>query len=185
MPTTRGAIFLDRDGVLNHLVDRGAGFLVHGKEVRWTAPFTREEFRVRDGVPEALERLGTFGMKRIVVTNQPDVTYGLMTREALDGMTERVASLPVDDVFICMHGRDEGCDCKKPRPGLLHQAAARHDIDLASSFIIGDTANDIEAGKAVGCTTILLDTEYNQDVTPHYRVSRILEAVDIIYENIH
>ena len=93
----------------------------------------------------------------------------------------------VDDVYLCAHRQDEGCECRKPKPGMLFEASAKYGIDLRNSFMVGDRASDIEAGKKAGCRTIFINRHYaeprpeNQDVT----VNSLQKAVNYILSNKH
>lgn len=174
---TKIAVFLDRDGVVNEAVGREQdGVCKH------TAPFTVEEFRVFPETAGAIARIRAMGLLSIVVTNQPDLAYGRMTKEMFDKLEQLTRALGFDDVFICPHRRDEGCACKKPKPGMLHDAAKKWDIDLSRSYIIGDTKSDTGAGKAAGCKTILIARPYNKEDRPtaDVAVGSLLEAVDWI-----
>ncbi|MDP3710321.1 MAG: HAD-IIIA family hydrolase [bacterium] len=177
MNTRKIALFIDRDGVINDTVDRGEVFFVKGKKVRWTAPFNREEFKFKPGVHNALAATKSLGYMNILVTNQPDVGYGNMTVEEHDHMMFLVRQLPLDDIYICLHTRFDTCGCKKPLPGMITEAAIKWDIDLPRSFVVGDTANDVGAGKAAGCRTIILDHPYNQDVATDVRLFDLQELV--------
>lgn len=187
MDTKRQAIFLDRDGVINDVVDRGENFFVQGKKVRWTAPFNFSEFKLKAGAAEALKQIGELGYLRILATNQPDMAYGTMAQAEHDRIMAEIKKLPLDDIFVCVHGRDDGCACKKPRPGMLLAAAKKWQIDLPASFMIGDTASDTEAAKAVGCRTILIDGYYNKTLAADVRVLNLPEAALAIknYKNKH
>ena len=162
---------MDRDGVINELVDR------EGKK---TPPWHHSELRIKNGVVGALQELGRSGFLKILVTNQPDVVYGNMSQLEYDKIMADIKRLPLDDIFVCMHGRNDGCECKKPKPGMLIEAAKKWGIDLKSSFVVGDTKSDIEAGKAVGCKTILVDYEHNKNVAADMRVKNLSEAVRYI-----
>ena len=143
------AVFLDRDGVLNDRVLRNG---------QPTAPFSVDELRISRGVPEALGALRAAGFQLIVVTNQPDVVRGHAERghvEAIHALMR--VSLPLDDIRVCYHDDGDGCACRKPKPGMLYAAAVERDIQLARSFLVGDRWRDIGAGKAAGCTTILVN----------------------------
>src|SRR5262245_43916263 len=121
----RPAVFLDRDGVLNR------AFVRDGVPC---PPATPEEFELLPGVVEAARRLAGAGFALVVVTNQPDVARGTQTREAVERVNDLVrASLPVLDVLTCYHDRGEGCECRKPRPGMLLEAARRWGLDLKRS----------------------------------------------------
>jgi D-glycero-D-manno-heptose 1,7-bisphosphate phosphatase len=149
----RPAVFLDRDGVLNRIVERD------GKPA---SPRTPDELVIEDGVARALAELKALGFPLFVVTNQPDVARGLMSGAALDAIHARLATLlPVDEIVACRHDNADNCACRKPRPGLLTGLAARHDIDLSRSWMVGDQDRDIACGRAAGCATVLLARPYN------------------------
>jgi D-glycero-D-manno-heptose 1,7-bisphosphate phosphatase len=171
----RRAVFLDRDGVLNR------GLLRDG---RLMPPRAVDELQVLPGVSDALRLLADAGFLRIVVTNQPDVARGTQTREAVDAINDALArQLPLDEILTCFHDNADACDCRKPKPGLLLRAAAAHDVELARSFMVGDRAVDIEAGRAAGCTTFLVDTEPPSacaDARPDHRARNLLEAAERI-----
>jgi len=146
------AVFIDRDGVLIRSPVRG------GK------PFairSLDEIRFLPGVATAFGRLKAAGLKTVIVTNQPDIAYGLVSPGTVDGIHRRLAArLAPDRIEMCPHGRDQGCDCRKPAPGMLLRAAELLDIDLGRSFMIGDRRSDIEAGRAVGCSCIFIKRRY-------------------------
>jgi D-glycero-D-manno-heptose 1,7-bisphosphate phosphatase len=127
---SRKAVFLDRDGVINHCVDRGLADIASAK-VRWTAPYRYDEFKLKSGARESLELLGRHGLLRILVTNQPDIAYGNPSPEDHERIMAEIKNLPLNDIFICYHRREEGCVCKKPLTGMLLEAARKWDIDLA------------------------------------------------------
>ncbi|KKW42368.1 MAG: histidinol-phosphate phosphatase family protein [Candidatus Magasanikbacteria bacterium GW2011_GWA2_56_11] len=166
----RRAVFIDRDGVINETVDRGQEFYVAGKLARRTAPFTYEEFNLKPRVAETLRRLGELGWTRILATNQPDITYGTMKLAAHERIMAAVQALPLDDIFVCTHGRADDCQCKKPRPGMLQAAAAKWKIDFSRSYLVGDTQADLGAARAVGVPCVLIDYEYNRELDPEFRI---------------
>jgi len=166
------AVFIDRDGVINKVVFRQG---LPG------SPRTLDEFILNDGIRQTTRELRDYGFRIIVVSNQPDVARGEITQGVLDLMTERMCGeIPIDNVYICPHDDIHQCSCRKPKPGMLLEAASRWEIDLSSSFIVGDTWKDMEGGKAAGCKTILLDALYNQDIQCDFRVNSLSEAVEII-----
>ena len=171
----RRAVFLDRDGVINR------AFVRDGKPF---PPPTPQELEVLPGVSEALRELKLHGYELLVVTNQPDVGRGKQSREALDAMHQSLAAqLPIDDILVCCHTDQDKCDCRKPLPGMLLEAAQKHHIDLAASFMVGDRWRDIEAGYNAGCKTILIDYGYSErppDRAPDLRVGSLREAADWI-----
>lgn len=167
---SRRAVFLDRDGVLNRALLRDG---------RSCPPRSLDELELLPGVTEALRLLAEAGFLRIVVTNQPDVVRGGHSRAAIDAINDALAGrLPLDGVLTCFHDDEDGCSCRKPKPGLLLQAAAAHDIDLSHSFMVGDRGVDVAAGRAAGCTTFLVEGHPvpNGDVRPDHRVRDLLEA---------
>jgi D-sedoheptulose 7-phosphate isomerase len=174
-PGQRRAVFLDRDGVINRT------FVRDGKPF---PPTTLQELEVLPGVPEALHELKQHGYKLLVVTNQPDVARGKQSRQTIDAMHQALsARLPLDDILVCYHTDKDKCDCRKPMPSMLFEAAKKHNIDLAASFMVGDRWRDIEAGYNAGCKTILIDYGYSERSPAHapdLRVGSLREAADWI-----
>jgi D-glycero-D-manno-heptose 1,7-bisphosphate phosphatase len=165
------AVFLDRDGVLNHVAVKDG--VPH-------PPGHLSEFAFLPGVPGALYRLREAGFPLVVITNQPDVARGTQTRQRVEEMNEHVrAQLPVLDVLTCYHDTADGCGCRKPRPGLLLAAARRWRLDSERSYMIGDRWSDIAAGQAAGCHTVLLDRPYSggKRCAPDYRAADLVDAV--------
>ncbi len=151
--TLRPAVLLDRDGVLNRVFVRGG--VTH-------PPAHPGEFELLPGVAEALERLHAAGLPLVVVTNQPDVARGTQTWERVEALNDLIrGQLPVLEVLTCCHDSSDGCGCRKPRPGLLLEAARWFDLDLSRSFMVGDRWSDVEAGRAAGCRTVLITTPYS------------------------
>ena len=153
-PLKNKAVFLDRDGVINRaLVCDGRSF----------PPPSLDELEILPDVPESLHLLKENGFLLIVVTNQPDVARGKQKRESVEEMHSFLKNqLPLDDIFVCWHGQDGECECRKPLPGMLIQAAEKYGIDFQQSYLIGDRWKDIDAGKTAGCETIFLDYHYNE-----------------------
>lgn len=180
MTTLKRAIFLDRDGVINDMVNRGENCFVQGKKVRWTAPWTYDEFHLKAGVTETLKAFHKAGYLVILATNQPDITYGTMTREEQERIMANVRQLPLDDIFVCEHGRDDGCECKKPKPGMLLDAAKKWGIDLAQSYMVGDTKSDVSAGRAAGCKVFIVGDGRNNELDADYKISSLQEVQEII-----
>lgn len=168
------AIFFDRDGVINSvLIKEGKPF----------SPRKYKEFKLLSGVRDVLFKLKEGGFLCIIVTNQPDVARGFMKLEELEKMHKLIKkNLPIDDIMTCIHDDQDNCGCRKPKPGMLIEAARKWNIDLKNSVIVGDTWKDIEAGRSVECKTILLDAPYNQKVSCDYRVKNLNEIVDILLE---
>lgn len=193
------AIFLDRDGVLNRIIHhRDIGVI--------DTPFTVTQFRLMPGASETVRRINRLGLKAIVVSNQPGVAKGYFSRRTLRAMTEKMVralargGACLDGVYYCLHhpcavvrAYRARCTCRKPLPGLLRKAACELGIDLASSFMVGDSISDIQAGKAAGCTTIFIG-DWKCDicrymrakkVEPDYIARDILDAVRIVEKHSH
>ena len=176
MPThRRPAVFLDRDGVLNRTIVRdGTPY----------PPASADEADVLPGVADAVKRLADAGLPLIVVTNQPDVARGTQTRQAVEAINAKLGrELPMLTAFyVCYHDNADKCQCRKPGPGMLLQAASEHGIDLRRSFVVGDRWSDVVAGAAAGCKTFLLDVPYSQchRCTPDHVVADLTEAADRI-----
>jgi D-glycero-D-manno-heptose 1,7-bisphosphate phosphatase len=172
----RRAVFLDRDGVLVRTIVRD------GKPY---SASSLQEFEILPGVREACARLRESGFLLVVVTNQPDVSRGKLTKADVESMNAfLVDELALDDVLVCYHDDNDMCGCRKPQPGMLLLAAQRWGIDLQRSFMIGDRWKDIEAGQRAGCTTIWVDHGYSEQapVSPWCRVASLSEAVERIAE---
>jgi len=148
------AVFLDRDGVLNVATVRDG---------RPYPPASVAELTILPGVAAALAELKRAGYVLVVVTNQPDVARGTQTRAAIDAIhTWLRAELPIDAIYCCVHDDADDCACRKPRPGLLLEAARELSLDLGSSFMVGDRWRDTEAGTAAGCRTAFVDHGYDE-----------------------
>jgi len=182
------AIFMDRDGTVCEEV----GYVNHPSRCR-----------LLPRSAEAIRRINEAGWKAIVVTNQAGVARGYFEEEMIGVVHERLKALlaasgaRVDGIYTCAHHPDVGpdpyrrdCDCRKPRPGLLRRAAADLGIDLAGSYMIGDSTKDIEAAAAAGARSVLVLTgygrgewEYRRDrfrVPPAHVAEDLLDAVEWI-----
>lgn len=149
----RRAVFLDRDGVLNAAILDGNG--------RPRPPASPEEFIIPPCVPGACAKLRAAGFLLVCVTNQPDLARGRAVRTFVDWANREVENAcGLQAVLVCPHDDGNNCDCRKPKPGLIHRAARTFGIDLAQSFMIGDRYRDIEAGQAAGLRTVMLDYGY-------------------------
>ena len=165
------AVFLDRDGVLNRAVIRD------GKPY---PPASLSELEILDGVSEALRYLRSAGFILIVVTNQPDAARGITPLSTIEAIHARMLeTLALDDIRVCLHSGHEGCACRKPKPGMLINAAEEFQIDLSASFMVGDRWRDINAGHAAGCRTILIDVGYDEqppEREPEFTCTSLSEA---------
>ena len=164
------AVFLDRDGVINRSFVRG------GKPY---PPRNVGDLEILPGVSDALASLKSTGYSLIVVTNQPDVARGTISKSQVKNMNEWLQSrLPLDLILTCFHDDIDQCDCRKPKPGLLLKASLDLQIDLPTSYMVGDRWRDIEAGREAGCKTIFIDYGYNEKQPESYdfSVACLLEA---------
>lgn len=170
------AIFLDRDGTINKYV----GYLR-----------TPEQFELLDGVGEAIRKINLSGYLAIVVTNQPVIARGEVTADGLQQIHNKMETMLgkegayLDGVYYCPHHPDKGfageveelkivCECRKPKAGLLLQSAKDFNIDLSQSWMIGDSENDVLAGRNAGCKTALIgETDYGQNL----QVTSLLDFV--------
>jgi D-glycero-D-manno-heptose 1,7-bisphosphate phosphatase len=168
------AVFLDRDGVLT---------IPEFRDGRSFAPRRLVDFRLYNDAAVSARRMKDAGFGLVVVTNQPDVGHGLLALDVVEAMHRRLAAaIPVDAIESCYHRQDEGCDCRKPKSGMLRCAAARLGIDCRRSFMIGDRASDVEAGRTVGCRTIFIDRGYidEQPGQADFIVESLAEATSIV-----
>lgn len=171
----RRAVFFDRDGVLNEAVLRG------GKP---HPPASLQDLRIVTGAGEAVARVREAGFYAIAVTNQPDVARGTAMRESVEAINDAVAdAMGLDGTYCCFHDDAEGCDCRKPKAGLLLRAAAELDLSLPHSYMVGDRVKDVQCGRAAGCTTVFIDFGYAetpQGTRADFTVRSLSEAVAAI-----
>lgn len=175
----RRAVFLDRDGVINQAVVR------NGKPY---PPDNIESLVILPGVDKALSLLKKAELLVIVVTNQPDVAKDIKKHEVVDAINNKLQTkLPIDEIIVCYHEDSDNCDCRKPRPGMLLQAATKYNIDLAASFLVGDRWKDIDAGHRVKCTTFFIDYGYSEPKSflATYNIHSLFEAAIKIIDIIH
>jgi D-glycero-D-manno-heptose 1,7-bisphosphate phosphatase len=171
------AVFLDRDGVLNRPV------VVEGRPY---PPRRVEDIELYPGVTEACARLKAAGFLLIVATNQPDVGRGLLAREIVEAMHEKLKTmLPLDRIEVCYAGgssHKQPSDFRKPAPGMLLRAAHEMKVALQESWMVGDRWRDIDCGRSARCRTIFVDHGYSEQLRapPDFRVKNLLEATEII-----
>ncbi|MDZ8119671.1 D-glycero-alpha-D-manno-heptose-1,7-bisphosphate 7-phosphatase [Pontiella agarivorans] len=144
---SRPCIFFDRDGIVNE--SPGPGYVEC-----W------EDFHLQPGFLASLKTVTAKGFPAVIVTNQQGVAKGLYSEAELNAMHDnmraelRAEGVDVLDVFQCTHFADAGCECRKPKPGMILKAAEKHDLQLSGSWMIGDSEKDVEAGQAAGCRTV-------------------------------
>ncbi len=164
----RPGVLLDRDGVLNRLVARAG---------RRVAPRRVSEFALLPGATAAVERLRRAGLPVGVVTNQPDIARGLLAPAELERMHELLRrEIRLDGIYVCAHDDADGCDCRKPRPGLLRAAAEYLKLDLARTWMVGDSWKDVDAARAAGCRMIFIQSP--QSDARECRLERVAASVE-------
>lgn len=188
------AVFVDRDGVINELV-------YHQEQGIIDSPFTVEQFRLLPGVGEAIKKLCETDYKVILVSNQPGIAKGILSEKTFDKIRKKMKDelaregAFLDGEYYCFHHPEAkvetlkaNCECRKPKPGLLLQAAQDMDIDVSQSWMIGDNLADIKAGKGAGVRTILLGKMKcelcrlmdEEDARPDTIASNLKEAAQFI-----
>jgi len=182
--TPKFAVFLDRDGTINE----ERGYLC-----------TPDEITLLPTVCEALSLLNRLHIPVIIISNQSALGRGLMTQEEFEAVNQTFKTMlqecgaNYDALYYCPHTPDRipPCTCRKPRPGLLLQAAADFHLDLSRSFMIGDKYSDLQAGFTAGCTTVLVRTGFgektyqmlaSQSQQPDYIAANLLEAVEWVVQ---
>lgn len=175
---SKRAVFLDRDGVVN-------------KEKNCVRSWA--EFEFVPGIVEGVRRLNEAGFLVVIVTNQSGISRGLYTHEDVREIHEKMQKTlkengaHIDDIFYCPHYIEDNCDCRKPKPRMILEAARKHNIDLKESWVIGDSERDIEAGRRAGCNTILLQGQEKEQIKlrsklPDHIAADLLEAAKWIVE---
>ena len=183
----QAAIFLDRDGTINKLDN----FI-----------YRAEDFELEEGVIEAIGSINSSGLLAIVITNQPSVARGLCDISDIDYIHKKLKTLLgkegvfLDDIFYCPHHPDKGfpeenplykvdCECRKPKTGMIELAKEKFNIDLSSSYMVGDSSMDIELAKRAGLKSVLVmtglsGTDNKYDAKPDYTAKNLYEAVQKI-----
>lgn len=152
-PTRHKALFLDRDGVINRK-------LPEDQYVR-----NHSEFELLPGVRAAMSIFSRLGYLLVVVTNQRGIARGLMGEDQLDSVHEYMrlrlleGGVQLDGIYYCPHDRDEGCECRKPRPGMILEAAGDMDIDIEQSYMVGDSDSDIAAAQNAGVRAVRISAQ--------------------------
>lgn len=168
------AAFLDRDGVINQKAPEGQYV------TRW------EDMKFLPGVPEAIAQLNRAGLQVILISNQRCVAKGLISVSELEALHQRMQhwlaerGAVIDAIYYCPHEKTQPpCDCRKPAPGMLLQAAREHQIDLPNSWMIGDSASDMEAGLRAGCKTLRIQST-GKDSKANLSATSLAEAVPML-----
>lgn len=171
MDNKQKAVFFDRDGILNHLVQRDGSYY---------SPQRFKDFKIVEDAKEVVNRVQEMGFLAIVISNQPDISRGKLKQSELDKMTDLLfKKLNVDDIFYCTHDDNNDTGCRKPAPGLFFTAQKKYNIDFNKSFMIGDTWKDVEAAKKAGIAMILLRRDYNINLKVKNEVISISDVISI------
>ena len=173
---TRKIVFLDRDGVINQLVERDGKFV---------SPRTFDDFAVIPGVPAAVRKLNECGFEVVVVTNQPDISRGLMKLGELELMHRLVRTIGVLEIKVCPHSDEDNCECRKPKPGLLMGYLEENSAFDSVMWMVGDQPRDWLAGEAVGAKIVrIIRSGCEYEGTDNFCSANLLEAVEKIVASI-
>src|SRR5438552_18658703 len=168
------AVFIERDAVLNE---------VRSGPKQQITPLTLEEFKVIESAQAPLGKLKAAGFVLIVTTNQPGLSRGYQSRRELDRMHDLLRrSFPLDDIMVCPHDESDHCPCRKPRDGLLLEAAFKWHIDLDRSYVVSDKWQDAHAAHVAGCTSLLLRSPWIGKGHQDFVLSNLSEVVQKIHQ---
>lgn len=167
-------VFIERDGVLNRVrVEKG----------RQVSPMALSEFQVSLEAVAPLKRLKEAGLIVLATTNQPGISRGYQCRRELDRMHEVLSRrLPLDGILVCPHDEADCCPCRKPKPGLLTEAAFEWHLELDRCFVVGQRWQDAEAARNAGCTSLLLASPWNGDVHHDFILPSLADIAEKILE---
>ncbi|WP_342388415.1 D-glycero-alpha-D-manno-heptose-1,7-bisphosphate 7-phosphatase [Salinicoccus bachuensis] len=163
------AVFLDRDGVLNEVLNHRVKFV--------NRP---EDLHLLEGVEQAIRQFNEDGWKVFIVTNQGGVGLGYMTEDELGEIHDRLVDLleasgaRVDDIAYCPHMPHEGCVCRKPEAGMILELAEAHNIFLGESYMVGDREPDIQAGRNAGTRTVFIANRKNKKIGADYHFKDLI-----------
>jgi len=173
----KGAVFLDRDGVINEVLSRRVKFVNKPTDLH-----------ILNGVPESIKIFNNAGLKVFIVTNQGGIGLGYMKETSLKNIHKhlknelRKEGAFIDDIAYCPHRPNAGCTCRKPNPGMLELLANKHHVELSKSIMVGDRDVDIEAGKKVGMKTVLIGND--PSIMADIQFPSLIEATDWIVKEI-
>ena len=166
------AVFLDRDGIINRAIVRD-GYPY--------PPSCVEDLELLPGIIASAKALVAAGYVLIGITNQPDVARGTQSREGVQSINVYIqAHLPIRAMMVCYHDDLDHCECRKPKPGLIIQAAREFALDLSRSWMVGDRWKDIAAGQAAGLKTIFMDNHYSERYQGSPATYTIEDAMSIV-----
>jgi D-glycero-D-manno-heptose 1,7-bisphosphate phosphatase len=168
------AVYIERDGILN---------ATRLERERPASPLTLDQFHLNTDVASLLNELKAAGLLLIVTTNQPGLSRGYQSRRELDRMHQMLrATFAVDDLLVCPHEDADRCPCRKPKPGLLTEAAHKWGIDLNRSFVISDKWQDAEAARRAGATSLLVRSPWLGDVHHDYVLPDLPSLIEKILQ---
>jgi len=170
-------VFLDRDGVINKSI------VINKKPF---SPRCKKTFEFLPNFDQSVERLKDSDFLFIIITNQPDISTGHISEDLLNYFHNRIKEkITLTDIFVCKDTAVENCSCRKPKPGMIFEAAKKHNINLKKSYFIGDRWKDVDASNQAGCHSIFIDYSYNEKLNtkPKNNVKSLSEAIDIILNN--
>jgi D-glycero-D-manno-heptose 1,7-bisphosphate phosphatase len=169
MSRAHRGVFLDRDGVLNEVIERDGSP---------GSPRSLDEFRTVQDIG-AVDRLRGAGFLVFIITNQPDIARGHVSAAEVDRMVDEIRRrVHIDDVRICPHQDEDACACRKPKPGMILDLARHWHVDLAASWVVGDMWRDVAAAQAAGAHSMLLEYPYNAGVRADAAAATLTDAVD-------
>jgi D-glycero-D-manno-heptose 1,7-bisphosphate phosphatase len=169
-------VFLDRDGVINQSI------IVNKKPF---SPRTKSEFKFIPNIKNLISKIVELNFYTIIITNQPDIATAHLDEEMLKYFHDKIRrKIPITDIFVCRHISSQNCFCRKPKPGLILEAAKKYNIDLKKSYLIGDRWKDINAANEVGCHSIFIDYDYTEklETKPNNHVKSMAEACDVFFK---
>jgi histidinol-phosphate phosphatase family protein len=176
MSKLKPCIFFDRDGIVNE--SPGPGYVE-----KW------EDFHLQPGFVAALKTAQLKGYPAVIITNQQGVAKGLYSVDELEDIHGqmraqlRTHGVDVLDIFYCPHFAADDCDCRKPKPGMLKDAAQKHGLDLEQSWMVGDSEKDVEAGHNAGCKTIRV-CPIDEKTKAEFHVEHIDEVAFVLQEEL-
>ena len=170
----KSGVFFERDGILN---------LVKVERDHQVTPLSLEQFRPNLDALEPLRQLKAAGFVLLVVTNQPGISRGYLPRRELDRMHDLIRkTFPVDDILVCPHDEMDRCPCRKPRTGLLTEAAFKWHLDLERSFVVSDKWQDAQAAHLTGCTSLMLKSPWIGKGHYDFVLSNLSEVVQRVQQ---
>jgi D-glycero-D-manno-heptose 1,7-bisphosphate phosphatase len=172
--SVKHAVFIERDGVLN---------AARVEKQQQVTPLTMEDFRLHEEAAPLLKKLKAAGLLLIATTNQPGLSRGYQSRRELDRMHERLRKFfSLDDILVCPHDETDRCPCRKPKPGLLAEAAFKWHLNLDHSFVVSDKWQDAEAARIAGSTSLLLQSPWVGNVHRDFLLPDLAAVVEKILQ---